>query len=235
VNILITGANKGLGFEAARQLLAAGHQVWIGARDPARGRSAADALKARFVQLDVTDEASVAAAAETVGELDALVNNAGVSGGRIGPSEATADQMRAVFETDDAFGVTFADSLRETWGRDRLDFLINNAGMQVTASFADATEDGFDRLVNVHFKGVFFLTQKLLPLVADGGAIVNISSGTTRVHTPERIRYRGRASVRFGVGGRGLLRDGLRSHDEYARRNRRASRKQRRGCPHGPM
>jgi NAD(P)-dependent dehydrogenase (short-subunit alcohol dehydrogenase family) len=97
---LITGANKGLGFEAARQLTAAGHQVWIGARNVARGQEAAEALGAKFVQLDVTDDASVAAAAETVGALDVLVNNAGISGGRVGSSEATADGMRAVYETN---------------------------------------------------------------------------------------------------------------------------------------
>jgi NAD(P)-dependent dehydrogenase (short-subunit alcohol dehydrogenase family) len=97
---LITGANRGLGFEVARQLLAASHQVWIGARDEPRGRRAADAVGARFVQLDVTDDASVTAAAETVGVLDVLVNNAGVSGGRISPSEATADHMRRVYETN---------------------------------------------------------------------------------------------------------------------------------------
>jgi NAD(P)-dependent dehydrogenase (short-subunit alcohol dehydrogenase family) len=71
---LITGANKGLGFEAARQLAAAGHHVWIGARDDTRGQHAADALGARFVQLDVTDDASVADAAKTVDALDVLVN-----------------------------------------------------------------------------------------------------------------------------------------------------------------
>jgi NAD(P)-dependent dehydrogenase (short-subunit alcohol dehydrogenase family) len=97
---LITGANKGLGFEAARQLAAAGHDVWIGARDQTRGQQAADAIGGRFVQLDVTDDASVAAAVETVGALDVLVNNAGISGGRIGPSEATADEMRTVYETN---------------------------------------------------------------------------------------------------------------------------------------
>jgi NAD(P)-dependent dehydrogenase (short-subunit alcohol dehydrogenase family) len=101
---LITGANKGLGFETARQLIAAGHRVWIGARDPGRGRQAADQLGAGFVQLDVTDEGSVAAAVETVGELDVLVNNAGISGGRITPSEATAEDMRGVYETN-VFGV----------------------------------------------------------------------------------------------------------------------------------
>jgi NAD(P)-dependent dehydrogenase (short-subunit alcohol dehydrogenase family) len=101
---LITGANRGLGFETARQLVAAGHQVWVGARDADRGMQAADQLGARFVQLDVTDDASVAAAAETVAELDVLVNNAGISGGRIAPSDATADDMRTVYETN-VFGV----------------------------------------------------------------------------------------------------------------------------------
>jgi NAD(P)-dependent dehydrogenase (short-subunit alcohol dehydrogenase family) len=97
---LITGANKGLGFETARQLIAAAHRVWIGARDLGRGQQAADQLGAGFVQLDVTDDTSVAAAAETVGELDVLINNAGISGGRIGPSDATADDMRPVYETN---------------------------------------------------------------------------------------------------------------------------------------
>jgi NAD(P)-dependent dehydrogenase (short-subunit alcohol dehydrogenase family) len=97
---LITGANRGLGFEVARQLAAAGHEVWVGARDNARGQQAADSLGARFVQLDVTDDASVATAAGTVAALDVLVNNAGISGGRISPSQATADDMRTVFETN---------------------------------------------------------------------------------------------------------------------------------------
>ncbi|WP_020014494.1 SDR family NAD(P)-dependent oxidoreductase [Promicromonospora sukumoe] len=79
---LITGANKGIGFETARLLLAAGHDVWIGARDAGRGAKAAAELGARFVQLDVTDDASVAAALATVdaeaGRLDVLVHNAGI-------------------------------------------------------------------------------------------------------------------------------------------------------------
>jgi len=71
-----------------------------GARDVTHGRQAADGLGARFVQLDVTDEASVAEAVKTVGSLDVLVNNAGISGGRISPSDATADNMRTVYETN---------------------------------------------------------------------------------------------------------------------------------------
>jgi NAD(P)-dependent dehydrogenase (short-subunit alcohol dehydrogenase family) len=80
---LITGANTGLGKETARLLLAAGHTVWIGARDAARGTAAAHELGGRFVQLDVTDDASVAAALTTISEsgtgLDVLVNNAGIA------------------------------------------------------------------------------------------------------------------------------------------------------------
>ncbi|GAA4190978.1 SDR family NAD(P)-dependent oxidoreductase [Streptosporangium oxazolinicum] len=79
---LITGANRGIGKETARQLAAAGHTVYVGARDEARGRAAAEELGARFVQLDVTDDASVAAALariEADGGLDVLVNNAGIA------------------------------------------------------------------------------------------------------------------------------------------------------------
>ena len=79
---LITGANRGLGHETARQLVEAGHTVWIGARDEAAGRAAATAIGARSVQLDVTDDASVAAAlarVEAEGGLDVLVNNAGIA------------------------------------------------------------------------------------------------------------------------------------------------------------
>ena len=80
---LITGANKGLGYETARQLIKHGHTVYIGARDVERGEAAASELGGRFVQLDVTDDASVrplsVSIAEREGHLDVLVNNAGVS------------------------------------------------------------------------------------------------------------------------------------------------------------
>jgi NAD(P)-dependent dehydrogenase (short-subunit alcohol dehydrogenase family) len=107
--ILITGANKGLGREAARRLLAAGHDVWLAARDPSLGQAAADELGARFVQLDVTDDDSVIAAAALVaaatgGRLDVLINNAGIAGGRKPAGEVTADDVRRVFETN-VFGV----------------------------------------------------------------------------------------------------------------------------------
>jgi NAD(P)-dependent dehydrogenase (short-subunit alcohol dehydrogenase family) len=97
---LITGANKSLGYETARRLLAEGHDVWVAARDETRGRAAAEKLGARFVQLDVTDDASVAAAVETVGALDVLVNNAGISGGMIPVSAVTPAVLEEVLATN---------------------------------------------------------------------------------------------------------------------------------------
>ncbi|WP_346894349.1 SDR family oxidoreductase [uncultured Roseibium sp.] len=79
--------------------------------------------------------------------------------------------------------------LKETWDRDSFDCLVNNAGTGVFKSFAETTEDEFDQLVNIHFKGVFFLTQRLLPLIEDGGRIVNISSGLARFALPGYAAY----------------------------------------------
>jgi NAD(P)-dependent dehydrogenase (short-subunit alcohol dehydrogenase family) len=109
---LITGANKGLGFETARRLIAAGHTVYLGSRDAERGRRAAERLGARMILIDVSDDASVDAAAKTVeaeGGLDVLINNAGVEmrlpdGGVVGAADLTADMMRRLFETN-VFGV----------------------------------------------------------------------------------------------------------------------------------
>jgi NAD(P)-dependent dehydrogenase (short-subunit alcohol dehydrogenase family) len=109
---LITGANKGLGFETARRLIEAGHTVYIGSRNAERGHRAAKQLGARMVVLDVTDDASVTAAAETIvadGGLDVLVNNAGIEGRAdgnavVGAATTTAEVMRTLFETN-VFGL----------------------------------------------------------------------------------------------------------------------------------
>jgi NAD(P)-dependent dehydrogenase (short-subunit alcohol dehydrogenase family) len=77
----------------------------------------------------------------------------------------------------------------QSWGRERFDYLVNNGGNSQHISFDKVTEADFDAVVNVHFKGVFFLTQKLLPLMNDGGRIVNISSGLTRVSAPGSSAY----------------------------------------------
>jgi NAD(P)-dependent dehydrogenase (short-subunit alcohol dehydrogenase family) len=100
---LITGANRGLGYETARRLIAAGHSVWMGARNPQDGQEAADRLGGRFVQLDVTDDASVASAAATIaanGGLDVLINNAGIPGAHRAAEELTADDALAVYDTN---------------------------------------------------------------------------------------------------------------------------------------
>lgn len=123
---LITGANKGLGKETARRLIEAGHTVYLGARDEARGRATAGDLGARFVRIDVTDDASVAAAVETIaaeGGLDVLVNNAGVEprlGDNAIPAAAdeTPELMKETFETN-VFGTlrvlrAFLPLLRES-------------------------------------------------------------------------------------------------------------------------
>jgi NAD(P)-dependent dehydrogenase (short-subunit alcohol dehydrogenase family) len=97
---LITGANKGIGYETARQLTEAGHTVYIGARSVQRGQQAAAELGARFVRLDVTDDACVAAAMKTIddaeGRLDVLVNNAGIGGSR----DVSGPDALRVFDTN---------------------------------------------------------------------------------------------------------------------------------------
>ena len=106
---LITGGNKGLGFETARRLIAAGHAIYIGSRDAERGRRAAEQLGARAVHLDVTDDASVEAAVKAIeadGGLDVLVNNAGIQEEMgddnvvIGAADVTADLMQQTFKTN---------------------------------------------------------------------------------------------------------------------------------------
>jgi NAD(P)-dependent dehydrogenase (short-subunit alcohol dehydrogenase family) len=101
---LITGANKGLGYETARQLIGRGHTVYVGARNAERGEAAAVALGGRFVQLDVTDDTSVETAldviAEREGRLDVLVNNAGISA----TGDVSGPIALAVFDTN-AIGV----------------------------------------------------------------------------------------------------------------------------------
>lgn len=102
--IFITGANKGLGLETARRLTALGHAVLLGARDPHRGREAAANIGARFVHIDIADDASVAAAAADVaeheGHIDVLINNAGIVGSLAGADELTGKDAAQVFATN---------------------------------------------------------------------------------------------------------------------------------------
>jgi NAD(P)-dependent dehydrogenase (short-subunit alcohol dehydrogenase family) len=89
----------------------------------------------------------------------------------------------------DAFVVAVRDALAKAWKRDDFDFLINNAGTGARVPFLETSEASFDEMMNIHLKGPFFLTQKLAPLIADGGRIVNISSGLTRFSQPGSSVY----------------------------------------------
>jgi NAD(P)-dependent dehydrogenase (short-subunit alcohol dehydrogenase family) len=144
--VLITGANKGIGYEAARQLIAAGHTVYAGARDTSRGQQAADELGARFVQIDVTDDASVTAAAKTVeadGGLDVLINNAGIEprqpdGGFVPAAETTADSMRAIFETNVFGQVRLLHEFLPLLARSAAPVVVNvSSGLALTRELAD--------------------------------------------------------------------------------------------------
>ncbi|WP_146950970.1 SDR family NAD(P)-dependent oxidoreductase, partial [Clostridium beijerinckii] len=84
----------------------------------------------------------------------------------------------------DSFASKLSDVLKDKWNREHFDFLINNAGISSHTPILEVTEEEFDKIVNVHFKGVFFLTQKLIPLIADKGGIVNTSTGLTRFTAP---------------------------------------------------
>ncbi|QDU66361.1 SDR family NAD(P)-dependent oxidoreductase [Engelhardtia mirabilis] len=142
------------------------------------GRSTALHLADQGVGVVPTYLENAEAAAEVVGQIESR-------GGR-----AAALQL----DTSDTAGFEAAArelsrTLERQWSRRTFDFLVNNAGFGVHKPFAETTEAEFDQLMNVHLKGVFFLTQRLLPLIADGGRIVNLSSGLTRFALPGYAAY----------------------------------------------
>jgi NAD(P)-dependent dehydrogenase (short-subunit alcohol dehydrogenase family) len=137
------------------------------------GRNTALHLARRGGDVIVTYQSRADAAEALVAEIRALGRQAvalPLDVGKVASFAAFAERLRSV--------------LRDTWSRDSFDHLVNNAGHGDYALVADTTEAQFDGLVNVHFKGVFFLTQALLPLLAEGGRIINLSSGLTRVSFP---------------------------------------------------
>ncbi|MDR6941850.1 SDR family NAD(P)-dependent oxidoreductase [Mucilaginibacter pocheonensis] len=89
----------------------------------------------------------------------------------------------------DAFVDQLKDTLTNKFGASHIDFLINNAGIGGYKLISEVTEEFFDELLNIHYKGVYFLTQKVIPLMNDGGGIVNVSSGLTRVALPRSSAY----------------------------------------------
>ncbi|MFE6177216.1 SDR family NAD(P)-dependent oxidoreductase [Streptomyces sp. NPDC056464] len=102
-------------------------------------------------------------------------------------------------DTFDAFRDKVAGVLRDTWGRDTFDHLVNNAGIAQTALIEDMSEEMFDRLTRVLLKGPYFLTQRLLPLMADGGAVVNTSSNSAATTTGLEPGYSAYATMKGGL------------------------------------
>jgi len=141
------------------------------------GRSTVEALARRGVSSILTYHSNRAAAAEVVsgvGQAGARAVALQLDTGDTGAFPAFADEVRRVLAS---------------WGAERFDFLVNMAGTSHSGAFGTVAEDDFDLAYRVHVKGPFFLTQTLLPLIADGGRIVNISSGLTRIIYPGRIAY----------------------------------------------
>ena len=136
------------------------------------GRSAALECSARGMGVIVTYNSHPEGAEEVVEEIEA-------AGGKAAALKLDVGQVASFA----AFRADVAATLRTVWDRADFDGLVNNAGYGLFEPIETVTEDQFDGLLNVHLKGPFFLTQILLPLMADGGAIVNLTSATTRVAT----------------------------------------------------
>ncbi|HUA99178.1 MAG TPA: SDR family oxidoreductase [Terracidiphilus sp.] len=141
------------------------------------GRNTAVNLARRGVDIVFTWRASEKDAASLVREVEAM-------GRKAAAFQLDTGDTRAF----DGFAGEVGKTL-ESWGRERFDYLVNNAGNSLHAGFSETTEAQFDGIFNVHVKGVYFLTQKLLPLMNDGGRIINISSGLARFAVPGSSAY----------------------------------------------
>lgn len=149
------------------------------------GRSNALRLAARGVDVIITYLTGEAQAAAVVKEIEALGRRAVALRLDVGASGTFA-----------AFAESVRAALKDVWQRERFDYLVNNAGGGINAPLAETTEEQFDLMINTHLKGAFFLTQKLLPLIEDGGRIVNTSSGLARFTFAGYAAY---ASAKAGV------------------------------------
>ena len=149
------------------------------------GRNTALAMAKQGVDVVLTYQSKQATAQTVVEEITAL--------GR----KAVALQLDvAQVKTFDTFAQTLKQALQTHFQVDKFDFLVNNAGTGLTAPFAETTEQIFDDMVNIHLKSTFFVTQKLLPLINDGGRIINISSGLARFTLPGYSAY---AAMKGGI------------------------------------
>ncbi len=140
------------------------------------GRSTALNLAKRGVGVVLTYNTHADEAAAVVSEIE-----------RAGGTAVALKLDVARVEAFDAFAAALSRALDERWQRPSFDHLVNNAGIAQRTPIKDVSERQFDELVNVHFKGVFFLTQKLIPLMADGGHVVFVSSALTRLTNPAGV------------------------------------------------
>jgi NAD(P)-dependent dehydrogenase (short-subunit alcohol dehydrogenase family) len=143
------------------------------------GKDMALSIAKKGIDVVVTYNSNKSAADEVVKEIQLL-----------GQKATTLQLNVADIKSFEAFVLNLKEVLKSAFNADKFDFLINNGGFgSDSPSFAETTEEQFDALMNVHFKGVFFLTQKALPILNDGGGIVNISTGLTRVSFAGRGAY----------------------------------------------
>jgi NAD(P)-dependent dehydrogenase (short-subunit alcohol dehydrogenase family) len=149
------------------------------------GKNTALAMARQGIDVVLTYQSNQALALEVVSEIESL--------GR----KAVALQLDvAKVNTFAVFSENLKQALQTKWQTQTFDFLINNAGTGLTAPFAETTEQIFDDMVNIHLKSTFFVTQKLLPLLNDGGRIINISSGLARFTLPGYSAY---AAMKGGI------------------------------------
>jgi NAD(P)-dependent dehydrogenase (short-subunit alcohol dehydrogenase family) len=113
-------------------------------------------------------------------EAQAVVSEARALGRKAAALQLNIEDINSL----DAFMAQLVGTLQQQWHTEKFDFLVNNAGVGATIPFAQATLQDFDRLMNIHYKGVFFLTQKCLPYLNNQGRVINLSSGTTRFVNP---------------------------------------------------
>ncbi|RRY66557.1 SDR family oxidoreductase [Klebsiella pneumoniae] len=142
------------------------------------GKNAALKLAAKGTDILLTYHSNRQAALDVVAEIEKKGVKAAALALNVGDST-----------TFDAFASEVAQVLAQKWGRTTFDYLLNNAGIGLNAPFAETSEAQFDELMNIQFKGPFFLTQRLLPLLQDGGRILNVSSGLARFALPGYAAY----------------------------------------------
>lgn len=149
------------------------------------GRNAAIKLAKKGVDVILTYHSKKAEGEEAVKEIEAL--------GR----KAVAIQLDTSNSKGfEAFCSLVMKALKTKWNTEKFDYLLNNAGVGLHKPFMETTEEDFDQMVNIHLRGVFFLTQKLLPMMNDGGKILNVSSGLSRITLPGYAAY---ATMKGGV------------------------------------